>query len=145
MRRSGRIVTDNPYADEIFEADLPGGEIKIPYDGGSERFVIGSLMLNARRMRLCERARLTVDDFFLVSTREVFRVMVEHGDLHPEEFDPVSIVSYLRENGTYDRVRGHAGLGEMLDDGVPRFAGEMTFLRHVEKLREAGRKRALLL
>lgn len=120
-----------------------GDDIRIPHSAETEAAILGNLMLDMRMLAVCDRMGVCVDDFFLPSHRAVFAAILANRAQHPDQFDPVSLITALKSRGDYDRVGGHAAVG-MLLEGIPRYWHVSVFENHVRRLRELANRRALL-
>jgi len=121
----------------------PVEDIQIPFDRAAEAAILGNLMMGFERMTVCRKFSLTPEDFFIEGHRIIYRIMQTNQANHVEQFDPVSLCSYLKASGELDRVGGGATISELLD-GIVRFYADSVFAGHIEAVKECSRRRKLM-
>jgi replicative DNA helicase len=121
----------------------PTEDFRIPFSALDEAAVLGNLMLDFERMAVCRRMNLTSSDFFIDGHRIIYSTMMANQEAHVEQFDPVSIVRYLKASGELDRAGGPARIAS-LTDGITRFYADSVFEGHIRAVKEFSRRRLLM-
>lgn len=102
----------------------------LPINLDSERFVLGSILLDAGEFFVQAIAKLTADDFSLQKHSRIFRRM---NDLYErgEHIDRVTVANELMKHGELQSIDGLAYLVS-LDDGLPQAINLDSYLQIVK-------------
>jgi hypothetical protein len=103
----------------------------LPANEDAERFVLGSMLLDAERHLATVRAELQPEDFILDKHKRIFRRVLEL-DRDGKKVDRVTVADELHRHNELESCDGVSYLAS-LDDGLPRMPNVASYVEIVKK------------
>jgi replicative DNA helicase len=103
-------------------------DLSLPWDEGSERAVLGAVLLDPSALDSALEL-ISAQDFYRESHRRLFEAFTTLAARH-EPIDPVTVCSELERSGMLDRTGGTAFVGSLID-GLPRTANVASYARSI--------------